>query len=231
LIAVFVIAGLIVFGGVFSSMGMWFPTYSTPFSFSIGTAVGSGHATTVQENYSSFNTVSIASGFAFTITQSNTYSVQITIDDNLVKDVTIVHFGNSLSVGLSPWQGYSATSLKVVITMPDITSLDISGGSTGTVSGFTSTHGFTIDASGGSVVTVSGTAGSLTVNESGGSHLDLSGLQVTDATVNLSGGSWTTVNPSGRLDANISGGSQLYYVGSPVLGSINSSGGSIVSKR
>ncbi len=80
-------------------------------------------------------------------------------------------------------------------------------------------------------MSATGNASSLTANASGGSRIDLSSLHVTGAKVDLSGGSWAKVNLDGRLDASVSGGSQLYYIGSPTLGSISTSGGSIVAKQ
>jgi hypothetical protein len=152
-----------------------------------------------------------------------------------IADLSVQHEGSAVrvtvSVGVAPFNFFGFSSLQVTITMPDISSLDVSGGSSGTVAGFNSTHGFTVTASGGSSVTASGAASSLSLDGSGGSHVDLSGLHVTNAQVNLSGGSWTTINPSGRLDANVSGGSQLYYVGSPTMGTISNTGSSTISKK
>ena len=113
-----------------------------------------------------------------------------------------------MSVCLAPFFVYQTSSLKVEITMPDINQLDLSGGSTGTVAGFNSSHGFAVAASGGSWASISGAASSLTIDASGGSHLDLSAFHVTSAQVNLSGGSWASVNLDGRLVVNASGGSQ-----------------------
>jgi hypothetical protein len=54
---------------------------------------------------------------------------------------------------------------------------------------------------------------------------------VADASVEASGGSEVTVNVSGRLDADASGGSRVFYLGSPALGKIDESGGSTVRPR
>ena len=54
---------------------------------------------------------------------------------------------------------------------------------------------------------------------------------VVDANVEMSGGGRATVNPSGRLDVNASGGSHVYYVGNPTLGDIDTSGGSSVERE
>jgi len=63
------------------------------------------------------------------------------------------------------------------------------------------------------------------------SNLDLTSFQVNDADVNLSGASHVTVNPTGRLDVDASGASNLQYLGEPTLGNINTSGGSNVNRK
>ena len=74
-------------------------------------------------------------------------------------------------------------------------------------------------------------ADDLTVDASGGSTLDLEDLSVHDASINFSGGSSGTISLDGPLDADLSGGSRLWYVGSPTLGNIDTSGGSSLQKK
>ncbi len=54
---------------------------------------------------------------------------------------------------------------------------------------------------------------------------------VQDAAVNASGASNVTVNLSGRLDADASGASNVFYLGQPTMGTIDTSGGSDVTAR
>jgi hypothetical protein len=227
-IAVIVIA-VVAVGAIASTAPT--PFFSPPTFFLPGNVVGSGNLVTQQENFTGFSAVSMSSGFRFTITQSSTYSVRVTIDNNLVNYVEVTQARNTLSVGFVPGRSYQSTSPIVVITMPDMSRLDMSAGVTGTVTGFSSSHEFTVASSAGSVVTISGAASSLSIEASAGSRLDLSAFHVTNASVNLSGGAEATINLDGRLDANVSGGSQLYYVGNPTMGSISSSGGSVISRK
>jgi hypothetical protein len=196
----------------------------------LGGITGSGHLVTKQENFTGFTSVTIADGFRCTISRSATYSVNVTIDDNLVNYIQVTRTGNVLSVGLVPGH-FVLASPQVSISMPDISSVDVSGGTTGSAAGFASSHPISVTASGGSALTWSGRATNLTAEASGGSRLDLSNLHVTNAQVDLSGGSSATVNVAGRLDANLSGGSQLNYLGNPTLGNIDTSGGSGISRQ
>ncbi len=219
-IGAIVICGLILFGVLISS-GL---------PLVLGGITGSGNLITTQESASGFTSVAISGGFRFTIVQSDTYSVNVTTDDNLMQYVRVTQSGNSLSIGFVPGSFLLVTP-EVSIAMPDISQLDISGGSTGSTVGFVSLHPFAVNAAAGSIVTSSGNATDITVNASGGSQVDLSNLRASNAHVNLSGGSRATVNLAGRLDAALSGGSQLYYLGNPTLGSITTAGGSLVSKQ
>jgi hypothetical protein len=66
---------------------------------------------------------------------------------------------------------------------------------------------------------------------SGASRSSLDDFTVNNANVNISGASTGTINLDGRLDANVSGASTLLYVGDPVMGTINVSGASTLSKK
>ena len=80
-------------------------------------------------------------------------------------------------------------------------------------------------------LTSSGAGSNLTSVVTGGSNLDLTNFQVTNANVDLSGGSHATVKLDGRLDVQASGASSLDYFGEPTLGTINTSGASSINKR
>jgi Putative auto-transporter adhesin, head GIN domain len=197
----------------------------------LGTVVGSGNLTTQEEHLADFTAVTVSSGFRFAITQSSSYEITVTVDDNLVDYIQVIKTGTTLSVGFKLGYSVQSASPKVEITMPDLSRLELSGGAKGSATGFTSSHDFTVSASGGGTVEMGGQAVGLTIEASGGSQLDLSGFHITNAHVDMSGGSQATVNLDGRLDANLSGGSHLFYVGNPTMGNINTSGGSTVTRK
>lgn len=85
--------------------------------------------------------------------------------------------------------------------------------------------------SGASSLELEGSANDVDIEASGASHVRLSDFSVVDADINLSGASGVTINASGRLDGNLSGGSKLNYIGNPTLGSISASGGSTISQK
>jgi hypothetical protein len=71
----------------------------------------------------------------------------------------------------------------------------------------------------------------VTIDASGSSRVDLSDFAGEDANVEASGSSTVIVNPSGTLDVAASGASRVYYLGSPTLGNIDTSGASSMERR
>ncbi len=188
----------------------------------------SGNLQTQQMAFSGFYAVDAGYGFEVVITQGSNYSVKITTDENTMQYLDVKVVGQTLNLGLSGIHFPSV--LRAEIVMPDMTAVSLSGGAKGDVSGFNLTHNLSVDLSGGSRVTMSGQALDLTAGGSGGSNLQLQDLEVNDAQVSLSGGSQGTVNASGTLNADVSGGAHLYYRGNPTLGNINTSGGASIDQ-
>ncbi len=191
---------------------------------------GSGTPVTETVSITGFTSVSAAMGFRVEITESSTFSVRVTVDNNVVDKLLVTKTGDTLSIALDPG-AYTFMSLRAVVTMPNIEGLELSGGSRGSVSGFVGLASLDLDLSGGSHVDADGSAGDLTVDASGGSTLDLENFPVHDANIEFSGGSSGTISLDGTLDADVSGGSRLWYVGNPTLGDIDTSGGSSLQKK
>lgn len=109
-------------------------------------------------------------------------------------------------------------------------SMEISGASR--ASGSVNAGGNAVlQASGASSIELSGKAVDADIESSGASTVNLSDFLVRDARVNVSGASNATVHASGTLSGDVSGASRLYYVGSPALGKIDTSGASSVSRK
>ena len=216
-----------------------------------GQVVGSGNLATEDKDFTDFTIVDVGSGFEVEITQSSSYSISITADDNVIDNIETSKTGDTLTIHLKWGFIVRSTTLRAEIRMPDLYELKFSGGTHGTVEGFTSTHEFAVDLSGGSRLSgnfttsgdaqfalsggshltgLDGAANKLLISASGGSDLELSDFPVHDTTVNLSGGSSATINLDGRLDGDLSGGSHLKYVGNPTAVTTNTSGGSTIEK-
>jgi hypothetical protein len=212
--------------------------------------VGSGNLDTKQYDFANFTEVEIGSAFEFEIKQSGSYSINVTADDNVMDYVQVSQEGQTLIIRLRRFISIGPVTLRASVTMPQLHGLTASGASHGTISDFSSTEDLEIKVSGASKVTgdiiagnvefnisgasniqLGGSANDLDAGVSGASHLNLDDFTVNNADVNMSGASSGTVNLNGRLDANLSGASTLWYIGEPTSTDINTSGGSTVSKK
>jgi hypothetical protein len=206
---------------------------------------------TQEEAISDFDKVDISHSFEVDIKQGEEFSVVIRVDDNLVEQLQVEKFGSTLKIGLKPGVSMvSNATLEAEITMPELTGLDLSGASNATISGFKSTKNLTVDLSGASSLrgdieagdtsfdlsgssnaNLIGSGGNLTLDASGSSDVDLSDFPVADAEIDASGASTVTVNASGRLDVDASGASDVYYLGNPSMGTIDTSGASSIEPK
>jgi len=88
-----------------------------------------------------------------------------------------------------------------------------------------------IEVSGASRCEISGTSGNTRYIISGASQAITGSLLVQNANVEVSGASKAVVNTNGNLDIDISGASRLEYYGSPVMGKVNVTGASTLTRK
>jgi len=211
---------------------------------------GSGNVVTQEEDISGFDRVDASHAFKVDIRQGETFSVVVRIDDNLLDKLLVEKEGSTLKISLKPSLAFLNTTQEAEVTMPELTGLDLSGAVRATISGFASAEYLDVDASGASRlsgdieagdarfdvsgasdVTLSGSAANVIVDASGASTVDLADFPVADANVEAGGASNVTVDASGRLDADASGASHVYYLGSPTMGRVETSGASSIKQR
>ncbi|MBN1643876.1 MAG: DUF2807 domain-containing protein [Dehalococcoidales bacterium] len=85
--------------------------------------------------------------------------------------------------------------------------------------------------SGASTIELTGTAESITADISGASGGKLELLPMVNGNFRVSGASNATIAVSGRLDANVSGASRMYYSGNPTLRNISVTSASTFTKK
>jgi len=214
--------------------------------------VGSGNRVTVEKDLSGFSKIQASSAFQVGITQSEDYSVVITVDEKVEPYLDVTVQGDTLRIAVRPGLTLAGAAfpLNAKVSMPRLTGLDLSGASRATVSGFKSedsldavlsgasgldgqmeTGDVRLGASGASRITLSGKGQKMALELSGASQGNLQDFLVTDAAVELSGASRATVNATGKLDADVSGASALRYMGNPTMGSVKSSGASTIQPK
>ena len=199
-----------------------------------GTTIsGSGNVVSQEYDLMDFDVVDISHAFNVDITQGESYSVVVRVDDNLIEHLEVVKQGSTLKIGLKPLQNYTVrnATMEAEVTMPELSGVEASGASDVTATGFESDRDFRVRLSGASSAVLMGSAGEVTVDASGSSDADLAGFPVGDAKIDASGSSTVVVNVSGRLDVDASGSSDVFYLGDPTLGSIDTSGSSSVEPK
>ncbi|MGD1007478.1 MAG: head GIN domain-containing protein [Ignavibacteriaceae bacterium] len=204
-------------------------------------------------SYKDFTAVEVSSGMYLTVTQSDSYGIEVIADQKDFEDLRVEKDGNALKFYIKKdfflfdWGRHH--KIEVNIKMPALTGADLSGGSTGSftmdvlskkfsaeLSGGSSINGnlkcgkIELELSGGSVVELSGHGKNLKVDGSGGSIFKLKNFAVNDVDAELSGGSQVAITMNGTLNTEQSGGSHLTYYGNASLGNTDFSGGSGVSK-
>jgi hypothetical protein len=171
--------------------------------------VGSGNVVTTEMDFSDFTRIEVGSGFEADITQSDSYFVSVTVDEDLLPShLDISQRGDTLTIRIQPFSSFLPTTKKATITLPKLEGLSLSGASKGNVRGFSSIKPLELNASGASFLDVE------TV-EAGDTKFDISGAS------NLSG----TIK-TGNSEFEVSGASSVELKGSATNAVIVASGAS-----
>jgi hypothetical protein len=87
------------------------------------------------------------------------------------------------------------------------------------------------ESSGASRIELSGTGTNAAIDVSGASKAELGKFPIQNADLEISGASNVTISVNGKLDANISGASNLVWSGTPIMGDIQTSGASSLRRK
>lgn len=206
---VIVVIVIVMVGAVAASAAVLFLGGFVPFN----QVVGSGNVETRMESHPDFTKITLSHAFDVDVTQSSSYLVRITLDDNLFQHLEVLQTGETLTVRLqfgipyTPAPGRPLT-MQGEITMPDLEEIQLSGATAADVDGFSVTHPFvaglsgasrlrgtyettgdvSFTVSGASTAELTGAGGDLTASVSGASRLELRNFSVHNANVDLSGG-------------------------------------------
>ena len=199
-----------------------------------------------------FTGIEIGGAFEVEIVRSDSYSVSITAEDELFRNLDVSKEGEILRIRHSRHIGWRAqiTRPRARITLPVLKELHLSGATKTAISGFSSAEAFKLKLSGASRVSgeitagnaefelsgasrarLTGSAKDVIMDASGAIHMELGDFSVHNAAVKLSGASHITVKMDGKLDARLSGASHFSWIGNPVMGDIRTSGASRLSRE
>ena len=185
--------------------------------------VGSENLVTEEMDFSDFSIVKVGYAFKVEITQSSSYSVDITADehvqvsrtgeDEYERELTFDYIqvsktGDTLTIDLKSDYNYRSVhllrplTLRAEITMPDLYELELSGATRGTVEGFSFSHKLILSLSGASSLDIDMSAGDVEIDLSGASNLNGKGA-ANDLLIIVSGASRLELSDFPVHDASV----------------------------
>lgn len=205
----------------------------------------SGQTTTEIRELEGFTEVDMGGSADLLVTEGESFDIEVTTDSALQEHITTEVVGNTLRIA----QRYSiigaSPSVSVVVTVPDLTRLDVSGASQATVRSVTAdsldvnisgagdidiaadAQQLRITVSGAGKVTAHGTVDSGDISVSGAGEIDGEDLTVAHAAVSVSGAGSVSVRVRQSLEASVSGAGNIIYFGNPSVTKDVSGAGSI----
>ena len=177
-----------------------------------------GELETRQFDYDEFTDVNISSAFSYEIQQADNWNISITAGSNLFEYISVTKSGQEINIDIKTpggtfWSNRSYSRPEVVITMPELTSLDSSGATDGSVIGFVADE-------------------YLDISLDGACKVELLDLTSSKALIELSGASQVTgyIKVS-SLDIDISSASRVHLEGAAEYLTVEAGGASKVELR
>lgn len=228
------------------SVALLFSSCKYDFDFGPGLEGDGNVVTESRNNDMEFTGIEISRGLELEIEQSNEKSIAVVADKNLQQHIS-TDINNGILTITTDIDIDNATSKKIIVKMPKITSLQassaasvvgknvlkgqnigLSTSSAGQMNVSLEAENATAECSSGSNMTIKGKALKLETDTSSGSVLDAEGLLANDIIADASSGSSTNVSPIVSLKASASSGSHVKYHGDPkIINKDTGSGGSI----
>ena len=229
-IGILIFIAAILIGVVFANLFSFGRMSGKLINFSITSSVqGSGVEGSEVRNATGFDGVDVGGVFQVEITAGEEFSVQVQADDNLLQYIKTEVDGSVLRVETT--EGIkSRNPMRILISAPDIKSIQASGASKVSLSGVKNSS-LEVDTSGASKLKVAGETAAVTVEVSGASSIDAAALKATTATVDASGASHVSLFVTDRVRADASGASKIAYSGNPTDVQKNTSGASKVYQK
>ncbi|MEI8259557.1 MAG: head GIN domain-containing protein [Deltaproteobacteria bacterium] len=190
---------------------------------------GSGHPRSEQRTVETFDQVQISGGLNATVVVGPAVSLAITADDNLLPLITSRVDHGQLQIRTTQSIS-SVTPVNIQVSVPSLTTLDVSGGVTVTATGINAPS-FDVHASGGSSVTIGGRAPQFSATLSGGVQLQADGLVAERVRIDGTGGVRASIFASQQIDGAMAGGAMLEVQGNPGVRRVNASGAAMVTYR
>lgn len=206
--------------------------------------------TQTREVTESFDKISVSDGIDVILTQSQTASIQVEADDNLINHIRTNIAGGTLYIEVKKQGLMDFTEKNVRVTLPSLTKISASAGSDVKSTNEFRAEVLDLSASAGSEIEVSTSADRITAVCSSGSEIALTGMALyfegqassgskikasrllcNEVTASASSGSDIDVHPIKELRATASSGASVDYYKNPERISQNSSSGGSIRQK
>lgn len=174
---------------------------------------------TVSYSFADFDRIEVDGSFVATVSQSNDFLIEVTIDSSEVSKLDVSSDGSGLHIGFLPGSDVRADIQRATVRMPELTGVKLRGSNDVDVSGFDAGN-LAIEIDGNNAATFrDGALDYVTATVSGSSLLDLVNVAaVPGAHFDVSGSSTTMVNLAdfANVTGSLSGTASLHYYGSSI---------------
>ncbi len=190
-------------------------------------------------DFSDFSRIVAEGAFNIEIRQGSEYRISTDGNQRFADNIEVSRSGERLKIdtGSKPRMFHREGRGTVRVTMPALTSLEISGANHAVVSGFegddlrleasgasevdmkSSFRQLSVEASGASSVTLSGAGTGLDAAVNGASRLKAFGYEAENCNIKVNGASKAEMNVSKELNAEANGASEILYKGLPKISS------------
>jgi hypothetical protein len=224
-----VLGGLVFLVALMLGVAVWISLIAEP------TPELSGERAPRSFDYSGFTGVDASGQWEVAIERGDAWRIAIEVPEEHLDDIEVELDGDELKFG---YEGECAgcfrdgLALKATVTMPELESVELSGVTNLSFSGFDGAS-LSVDMSGASELRGAASRfDSLSLDKSGVGNLELGDVTVTNADVDLSGaGNVTLRMGGGRLSGDMSGFGSLEYYGTVSEQTVDSSGFANVRQR
>lgn len=207
--------------------------------------IGSGKITSEERQVSGINSISIGSSMNLIIEQSESESVRIEADDNIIPYVTTQKIGDELAIRIKSVSYISIHPINCYVNVKDLSKIQISSSATvkcddlnadslsiemaSSSSGVLTLHVTTLYLNIGSSASLklSGEAATQEIKLASSGKLEAYNLASKNCIITANSSGYASINVIENLDATVNSSAQVNYKGNPKVNSQISSSGSL----
>ena len=161
-----------------------------------------------------FSAIEVTGGWQIMVTEGDSYEVTVSADEALMEHLIVERQGDALRVGADRWRWSSEGRLRLEVTTPRLSRIDVDGGADVRLSGL-QTESLRIDIDGaGNITAADARVERLTVEVDGAANVDFVESSVVNADIRMSGaGNVEITMAGGELAGRIEGVGSVTYGG------------------